>query len=137
LSYLLDTNACIALVGGRPPKVRDRFDLMLGKGRAVAVPSVAAFELWYGVEKSSRPGPNAERLRIFLERNVRIVDFDYEDARIAGTLRAGLESAGTPIGAYDYLIAGMALRHTLILVTANVREFARIPGLIWEDWTRD
>jgi tRNA(fMet)-specific endonuclease VapC len=47
-----------------------------------------------------------------------------------------LESAGKPIGAYDVLIAGQALRHELILVTANVREFSRIKGLAWQDWAK-
>ncbi len=60
--------------------------------------------------------------------------FDDEDARVAGAIRAELERAGKPIGAYDLLIAGQALRHKLKLITANVSEFKRIKGLHWEDW---
>jgi len=136
VTYLLDTNACIALVGGRPPEVRVRLDRALAKGQEISVPAIAAFELWYGVGKSARPEPNAERLQLFLERNVGLMSFDHEDARIAGGIHAELESSGKSIGAYDYLIAGMAVRHRLILVTANVREFARVRGLSWEDWSR-
>jgi tRNA(fMet)-specific endonuclease VapC len=47
-----------------------------------------------------------------------------------------LEAAGKPIGAYDLLIAGQALRHSLTLITANCREFGRIKGLEWEDWAK-
>lgn len=53
---------------------------------------------------------------------------------MAGMLRAELETAGRPIGAYDLLIAGQALRHNLTLVTANVREFSRVQNLLWQDW---
>jgi len=62
--------------------------------------------------------------------------FEEEDAKLAGSVRAAMESAGKPIGAYDLLIAGQALRHKLTLVTANVREFVRIKGLQWEDWAK-
>lgn len=60
--------------------------------------------------------------------------FEEEDAQMAGMLRAELETAGRPIGAYDLLIAGQALRHNLTLVTANVREFSRVQNLLWQDW---
>jgi tRNA(fMet)-specific endonuclease VapC len=63
-----------------------------------------------------------------------LVPFDDEDARAAGEVRAALESAGTPIGAYDLLIAGQALRYDATLVTANTAEFSRVGDLRWEDW---
>jgi tRNA(fMet)-specific endonuclease VapC len=72
----------------------------------------------------------------FLAGPVSLLPFEFEDAKVAGRVRASLESAGKPIGAYDALIAGQALRHQLILVTANVREFSRIKGLAWEDWAK-
>jgi tRNA(fMet)-specific endonuclease VapC len=59
---------------------------------------------------------------------------DPEDARIAGMIRARLEKVGTPIGAYDTLIAGQAMRHRMILVTAKLGEFDRIAGLHTENW---
>ena len=65
-----------------------------------------------------------------------IVDFDGEDARVAGEQRAALETAGRPLGPYDLLIAGQALRREWILVTANVSEFSRVKGLKWEDWAK-
>lgn len=102
----------------------------------LAVSSVALFELWYGVARSNRPEENAERLRIFLSGDVRVIDFGHDDARIAGDIRAGLEKDGTPIGAYDLLMAAQALHRDATLVTANTREFARVRGLRWQDWTK-
>ena len=98
------------------------------------VSSVVAFELWYGVAKSQRPEANTRRLSAFLAGPLEWTLFDEDDAREAGTVRAELESAGTPIGAYDVLIAGQARRRGATLVTSNVREFERVAGLKWEDW---
>jgi tRNA(fMet)-specific endonuclease VapC len=134
VSYLLDTNACIALINGRPPSVRHRFEHESNGGAAITTSSVVIFELWYGVAKSARAQTNADRLAVFLAGPIDVVDFDDEDARHAGQVRATLEAAGTPIGAYDVLIAGHALRRGATLVTANAGEFSRISGLAWEDW---
>jgi tRNA(fMet)-specific endonuclease VapC len=60
--------------------------------------------------------------------------FDEEDARAAGTVRAGLEAVGKPIGAYDVLLADQARRHGATLVTSNSRELAWVSSLKWEDW---
>lgn len=136
MSYLLDTNVCIALMNGKPPSVRLRFEKAVDGGREVFVPSVAVFELRYGVAKSARPQLNAERLETFLAGPVTLLPFAGPDADAAGELRAALETAGKPIGAYDVLIAGQALHHKLTLVTANLKEFARVKGLVWEDWAK-
>ena len=130
MSHLLDTNACIALINGRPTTVRERLRLSLKRGDRVWLSSVAVFELWYGVAKSE----NTERLAVFTAP-FEVLSFDAEDARRAGTVRAALERAGSPIGAYDVLIAGQALRHALVLVTANIGEFGRVAHLRWEDWS--
>jgi len=67
---------------------------------------------------------------------VTLVAFDEEDAKSAGTIRATLEKVGRPIGASDLLISGQAVRHKMTLVTANSKEFSRVKGLVWEDWTK-
>ena len=134
MSYLLDTNACIALINGRPSAVRERLRLSLERGDRVWLSSVALFELWYGVAKSELKERNTERLAVFMSP-FEVLTFDEEDARRAGAVRAMLERAGSPIGAYDLLIAGQALRHELVLVTANVAEFSRVVHLRWEDWS--
>ena len=132
--YLLDTNACIAVINGRPHSVRTRLQKEFRGEAKVFVSSVVAFELWYGVAKSARGAANGQLLTTFLAGPLELLAFDDEDAKIAGAVRAHLETAGKPIGAYDLLIAGQALRHKLTLVTANSREFGRVKGLEWEDW---
>ena len=136
MTYLLDTNACIALIKGKPSAVRGKFQKAIESGAEVNVSTVVAFELWYGVAKSQHQEVNAERLDTFLAGPIRLMAFEEEDARTAGTIRAELEAAGRPIGAYDLLIAGQAVRHKVTLVTANGKEFARVQGLIWEDWAK-
>jgi tRNA(fMet)-specific endonuclease VapC len=135
LSFLLDTNAVIALLKNEPAIFRKRLRRVAAKGDIVAVSSIVLYELWYGVARSTRRRENTERLRAFLSGGIEVVPFSEEDAATAGALRATLESAGTPIGPYDLLIAAQALRSGATLVTANVSEFARVPSLSWQDWT--
>jgi tRNA(fMet)-specific endonuclease VapC len=135
VNYLLDTNAVIALVKNQPQNVRTRLRQAVSEGASISIPSVALYELWYGVARSRHRNENTERLRLFLSGNIDIVAFDDDDAVAAGNLRAELEAAGTPIGPYDLLIAAQALRSGTTLVTANVSEFAGVRGLVWQDWT--
>lgn len=134
--YLLDTNACIALINGKPQLVRSRFQKVLAADLTIQVSSIVAFELWYGVAKSARAETNAQLVETFFAGPVNLLAFEGEDAKVAGRIRASLEAGGKPIGAYDLLIAGQALRHELTLVTANGREFSRVKGLSWEDWAK-
>lgn len=134
MTYLLDTNACIALINDRPVAVREKFQSVLEQRDRITLSSVVLFELWYGVAKSQLQERNTERLAVFMSP-FEVLPFDDEDARVAGTIRGSLERAGTPIGAYDVLIAGQAIRHGLVLVTANVTEFSRVDHLRWEDWS--
>lgn len=136
MTYLLDTNAVVALLRDKPAKVRERYRQAQASGEYVALSSVVLFELWYGVAKSSQVPENTERLRILLSGDLDLLDFDDEDAKTAGQVRAALEKDGNPIGAYDLLIAGQALRRELTVVTANTSEFGRVTGLSWQDWTR-
>jgi tRNA(fMet)-specific endonuclease VapC len=136
VDYLLDTNACIALINGEPAKVRARMQKVSAGGAHVLVPSVAVFELWYGVAKSVKQEFNRKRLETFLAGPILVLPFEDADAHVAGSVRAILEAAGRPIGAYDLLMAAQALRHRLTLVTANVSEFSRVKGLVWQDWAK-
>jgi tRNA(fMet)-specific endonuclease VapC len=136
VNYLLDTNACIALINGNPPSVRAKFRKATDLGGQVFVSSIALFELWYGVAKSSRRDFNKKRLETFFAGPIHPLSFEDQDAEIASAIRADLESIGKPIGAYDLLIAGQAIRNKLTLITANLSEFARIKELAWADWGR-
>ncbi len=103
-------------------------------GGGVDESSGPLFELWYGVAKSSRREFNKKRLEVFLAGPVHRLPFEDVDAELAGAIRADLGSIGKPIGAYDPLIAGQAMRNKLTLITANLSEFARIKALACADW---
>jgi tRNA(fMet)-specific endonuclease VapC len=134
MAYLLDTNACIALINRSSEPARKRFAKAVESGGQVWVGSVSVYELWYGVAKSVQTEANTLRLKIFLAGSVRVLEFGEEDARCAGEIRNSLERIGRPIGTYDLLIAGQALNRKMTLVTANAKEFGRVKGLDWEDW---
>jgi tRNA(fMet)-specific endonuclease VapC len=136
VNFLLDTNTVVSLLRDKPPQVRERYRRAESSGDHLAVPSVVLFELWYGVEKSSHIQENTERLRVLLSGALELLAFDDDDAETAGRVRATLERSGTPIGAYDLLIAGQALRRGFTLVTANTSEFSRVRGLNWVDWAK-
>lgn len=136
MSYLLDTNACIALMNGTPAAVRGRFEKAIRVDSRVYVSSIVAFELWYGIAKSARIETNTQRFETLLSSSVIALPFENEDSRAAGAIRAALEATGRPIGAYDYLIAGQALARQFTLVTANISEFSRVKGLSWQDWAK-
>jgi tRNA(fMet)-specific endonuclease VapC len=135
VSYLLDTNVCIALINGTSRQVRRRYLQSASRGSIPSTSSIVAHELWYGVAKSERVAQNANRLVTFLNQAVALLDYSATDAQAAGEIRAELEREGQRIGEYDTLIAGQAFSRNLILVTANTREFARVKNLVVEDWT--
>jgi tRNA(fMet)-specific endonuclease VapC len=135
VNYLLDTNACIALMSSTSNSVQARFARAFHKGDRLYTSAVVAFELWYGVFKSARIPENTRRYETLFSGPIGLMPLEEADARVAGELRARLEAAAKPIGAYDLLLAGQALRHDMILVTANVSEFSRVKGLSWEDWS--
>lgn len=131
IEYLLDTNTIIAFVGGKSVSVLHRLD-SIAPG-SVGLCSVVAHELYFGAYKSQRREHNLETLRLLFADLV-VVDFDREDARAAGEIRAQLARSGTPIGPLDVLIAGQAKRRGATLVTNNLGEFRRVEGLRSEDW---
>ena len=102
-------------------------------GMSSTISSVTVAEMMYGVAKSQYKDKNKSALESFLAP-LEIVDFDFKAAQHYGTVRAYLEKMGTPIGAYDLMIAAHALSLGLVLITNNEREFQRIPDLIVENW---
>jgi tRNA(fMet)-specific endonuclease VapC len=130
----LDTNIVILILSGRSSSLRHRLGEQMRGGASVALPVVALFEMRYGFAKGGRREYNERLLERFLGLGIDVLPFETADAVHAGDIRAQLESAGTPIGHYDYLIAAQARRRDAALVTLNRREFACVPGLIVTDW---
>jgi tRNA(fMet)-specific endonuclease VapC len=134
LRYLLDTNVCVDYLNGRFPSVVRR--IQQARPEELTTNSVVAAELRYGAAKSQQPEKNHARLDLLLAE-ITVLDFDLAAAAAYGALRARLETRGRPIGAHDMLIAAQAIAAGLILVTDNVREFARVKGLAVENWRRE
>lgn len=131
MRYLLDINVCVDFLNGRFPRVATK---LLGlPPDAVGVSAIAVAELRYGACKSARPLENHRRLDLLLE-DLRELEFDSAASAAYGRLRAALEARGTPIGPHDMLIAAQAIAHELVLVSADVSEFARVEKLQLEDW---
>jgi tRNA(fMet)-specific endonuclease VapC len=130
----LDTSAVIEVLNNRTSPVRTRIDAAIRRGRPLAMSCIVLFELRYGAAKSARPERNARRILDFLSGPIEVLPFVDADAEEAGDIRAALERAGAPIGPYDILVAAQARRRDALLVTANEREFARVPRLKLEDW---
>jgi tRNA(fMet)-specific endonuclease VapC len=99
----------------------------------ISLCSVVLAELYYGAAKSISPPKTLAGQAVFVSR-FRSLPFDDAAARSYGPIRADLERSGTMIGANDLLIAAIAMANGLVLVTHNLGEFRRIPGLRVEDW---
>lgn len=131
MKVMLDTNICIYLIKQQPPTVLERF--LSHPVGAIGVSSITVAELAFGVNKSRHMAKNRLALEQFLAP-LNLASFDHDAALSYGRLRARLETIGSPIGSMDLLIAAHALSLGVRLVTNNLREFRRVPGLRLENW---
>jgi tRNA(fMet)-specific endonuclease VapC len=129
MRFLLDANAVIALLNDASSRAAQRARRQ--RPDDIAISAIVAHELFYGAFKSRRVTQN---VAVVDALQFVVLEFDREDARRAGEIRALLASRGSMIGPYDVLIAGQAVARDMILVTSNTNEFARVPGLRMEDW---
>lgn len=131
MTYMLDTNICIYTIKRKPEKVLLRFQEELSGGMCISTITLA--ELEYGIRHSANPAKNEQALIRFLAP-LSVLPFDPAASAEYGEIRAYLQRQGTPIGPLDMLIAGHARSEGAVLVTNNVREFERVPGLAVENW---
>ena len=131
MRYMLDTNIVAFAKNNRPEIVLERMRRFDPSDLCVSVVTLA--ELEYGVFNSSNPERNQLALTLFLA-NIEVVPFGDDAAVEYGRIRADLRRKGTPIGANDLMIAAHAKSLGMTLVTNNTREFARVEGLMLEDW---
>ena len=131
MTYPLDTNICIAYLGGKSPAVRARLQAL--SPQSLAVCAVVKAELLFGAIKSQRSEENLSRVQRFLDP-LESFPFDDEAAVVYASIRHDLERSGTPIGPNDLIIAAIALSRGCTLVSANTREFGRVPDLMLENW---
>ena len=128
--YLLDTDTCIDVLRGLAAPLRKLEALSPDD---CGVSTITSFELFAGAAKARRPQEESAKIEKFLEV-IKEQPFDGDAARTCGELRIALDRAGTPVGPYDLLIAAHALVLGLSVVSANVSEFSRVPGLAVQNW---
>jgi len=131
MKYLLDTNTCISIINKKPPQIREKFADYAPGDIGISVITVA--EMRYGVQKSAPVAQNSLALDQFL-LPLQIVEFTQAAAQVYGEIRAQLVKLGAPIGTLDTFIAAHALQLNLTVITNNVGEFSRVPGLRVENW---
>ena len=132
LKYLLDTNIVIYAMKNRPQQVKRRFQQHHGQ---MGISTVTLGELVFGAEHSQQVERNLADIKALASR-LKVLSFDNKAAYHFGQIRASLYRTGRPIGPYDMMIAGHARASGLKLVTNNVKEFERVPGLLYEDWSQ-
>jgi len=130
LTYMLDTNICIYVMKNYPQDLKEKFNLL---AEQLCISSITLGELHYGAEKSVRRADNLTAIEHFVAR-LDVLPFAAKAAAHYGQVRAELERAGTPCGPHDMQIGGHARSEGLIVVTNNLREFSRIPGIRVENW---
>jgi tRNA(fMet)-specific endonuclease VapC len=131
LKYLLDTNMVIYTMKNRPQQVKRRFQQHDGH---MGISAITLGELVFGAEHSHQVEQNLADIEAMAAR-LEVLSFDSKAAYHFGQIRAALYRTGQPIGPYDMMLAGQARAMGLILVTNNVEEFERVPGLLLEDWS--
>ncbi len=128
--YLLDTNIVIYTMKNRPDRVRRRFNRHRGQ---MGISCVTLGELVFGAEHSQQVDRNMADIEAMIAR-LDVLPFDNHAAFHFGRIRSELYRNVNPIGPYDMMIAGQARASGLVLVTINVKEFERVPGLLLENW---
>ena len=130
LRDLLDTNICIDVIKRRPRELLDMFNRNASQ---MAISAITFSELLHGVEKSAAPARNLAAVEDFCSR-LDLLAYGPKASLHYGPIRASLERSGTPIGVNDLHIAAHARSEGLTLVSNNLREFERVPGLLLENW---
>lgn len=130
LRYLLDTNIVVYVIKQRPLSALARFNEHQG---AMAISCITLAELIHGAENSSQPARNLAVVDDFASR-LEVLSYGAKAAQHYGQIRATLEKIGQPIGVHDLHIAGHARSEGLTLVSNNLREFAKVPGLLSDNW---
>jgi tRNA(fMet)-specific endonuclease VapC len=130
--FMLDTNICIYTIKNRPAEVIEKVKEFSPSDLVIS--AITVCELGYGASKSTNPEKNRQTLVKFLAP-FEICPFNEQAASHYGDIRAHLERSGNLIGAMDLFIAAHARSLSLTLVTNNLNEFERVPGLSTVNWT--
>lgn len=131
MKYLLDTCVISDFVKGNNRVIQK---IKSEQPVDLAVSAVTVMELYYGLKLNSQRAIKISPIIKALLQTINIIAYDSQCAEETARIRAELKVLGTPIGPYDIMIAGTAIEHRMIMVTANIKEFKRINSLIIENW---
>lgn len=133
MGFLIDSSVLIQAERGQldlASRVRER------SGEEVFISAVSVSEILFGVHRAADPSVRNRRAAVAeaLMAHFKVLGIDTAVARVHAQVKADLATRGTPVGPHDLWLAATCLLHGLTMVTANVREFRRVPGLPVESW---
>ena len=132
--YMLDTNICSFIMRERPVSVLERLQDVAQSQHRIVISVITYYEMLLGTVGRNASPRHARLVDAFVSRLSMILPWDAASADRAARIKQDLSARGTPIGNNDIMIAGHALAAECVLVTNNMREFARVKGLRVEDW---
>ncbi|MDR2881486.1 MAG: type II toxin-antitoxin system VapC family toxin [Azoarcus sp.] len=133
--YMLDTNICSFIMREQPLAVLNRLHAYSTRKHRIAVSAITYAEMRFGAIGKKASPRHSLLVDEFVKRLDAVLPWDKAAVDATACIKQSLASVGTPIGPNDAAIAGHALSVGAILVTNNIREFQRVPGLVFEDWT--
>ncbi|EEP6622630.1 type II toxin-antitoxin system VapC family toxin [Salmonella enterica] len=135
-TYMLDTCICSFIMREQPEAVLKRLEQAVLRRHRIVVSAITYAEIRFGCTGKKASPRHAQLVDAFCSRLDAVLAWDRAAVDATTEIRAVLAAAGTPIGSNDAAIAGHAIASGAILVTNNVREFERVPGLQYEDWVK-
>ncbi|ENL0199898.1 type II toxin-antitoxin system VapC family toxin [Salmonella enterica] len=135
-TYMLDTCICSFIMREQPEAVLKRLEQAVLRRHRIVVSAITYAEMRFGCTGKKASPRHAQLVDAFCSRLDAVLAWDRAAVDATTVIRAVLAAAGTPIGSNDAAIAGHAIASGAILVTNNVREFERVPGLQYEDWVK-
>ncbi|OWV28928.1 MULTISPECIES: type II toxin-antitoxin system VapC family toxin [Halomonadaceae] len=133
-TYMLDTCICSFIMRERAVSVISRLATEVEQGNRIVVSTITYAEMRYGQIGKKASAKHKSLVDEFVKRLDAVLPWDKQAVDATVEVMRVLAKAGTPIGANDAAIAGHAIASDCTVVTNNVREFSRVPGLVYEDW---
>jgi tRNA(fMet)-specific endonuclease VapC len=134
--YMLDTNICSFIMREQPEAVLKRLEQAVLRNHRIVVSAITYAEMRFGAVGKKASPRHAQLVNAFCARLDAVLAWDRAAVDATTEIKVALAAAGTPVGPNDTAIAGHAIATGAVLVTNNTREFARVPGLESEDWSR-
>ena len=133
MSYLLDT-CVVSAFFRKETNIIDKLKALTPE--VIKISTITVMEIEYGLHLNPALRPRIQPLWLSFKEQVEVLQFSEMDAIDSAQVRSVLKKEGKPIGPYDTLLAGMSRNRGLVFVTSNISEFARVEGLLIENWLK-